>query len=198
MIGLPSCVTKSFAITRSRSQNKPLRPISGRKIWPLSLLHSMPASSSTALKLIISSRNSLKRTRSKYTMEIARHFSNMAVTFNFYCAKHFDNDHSWACGVCYNEVQLSQAQRKRHSIPKSCGGHFVVPTLGVACDLTAPATFILWNGSRHLHATAIMKPRSSHGKPHHMVSLLHCCSLMVVFADAHWHFYADHLKACQA
>ena len=105
----------------------------------------------------------IEKNKIKYTMETAPHFGNMAVTFNFYCAKHFDNDHSWACGVWYNEVQLSQAQCKRHSIPKSCGGHFVVPTLGVACDLTAPATFILWNGSRHLHATAIMKP-------HHMVS----------------------------
>ena len=99
----------------------------------------------------------------KYTMPTAQLVSNMAVTFDFSCGKHYDNDHSWACGVWYNQEKLSQAQRKRQSIPNSAGGHFVVPTLGVACDMTAPTTFILWNGSRHLHATAILKP-------HHMVS----------------------------
>ena len=106
-------------------------------------------------------RSFLDRNAIKFTMDTAPAFSNMSVTFDFYSAKHFDRDHTWAAGVWYSQHKLSHAQQKKGAIPLTSGGHFVVPTCGVAFDLSAPCTLLVWNGSRHLHATAILETYNS-------------------------------------
>ena len=97
----------------------------------------------------------------KYTMPGVPAFSNMAVTFDFFCAKHFDHDHTWALGCWYNQESMTRAQEKQGGIPLNAGGHFVVPSCGVAFDMSTACTLLVWNGSRHLHSTAILKTYNS-------------------------------------